>query len=291
VSATPFILISGTTEREYVRYGMQIGVDDYLTKPFTISELEGTIQARLRRNHNLKSKYDTKMSVLRRNVIYALPHEMRTSLMGILGYAHMLEEAADSFCHKDIIDFAAEINKSGKRLHHVIENYLVFLQLELIACNGRYKDELRHHLTHAMPVIQAAAEETAARHNRLADLDMRLEQGALRISTENLRKILVELTDNAFKFSDAGTPVKVRFVRKGKKYVLQVRDYGRGMSQEEMDQIGAFMQFDRVIQEQPGVGLGLVISRRLAELHCGDFEVTSYVGQGTLARIEFQPDG
>ena len=287
LSTTPFILMSGTSDRDYVRRGMEMGVDDYLTKPFSLEELDSTIQARLRRHQNVKSKFDTTVSLLRQNITYALPHELRTPLMGVLGYAQMLEMDIDSFSKEEITDYASEIRKSGNRLQRVIENYLVFSQLELISTDFKQVQGLRNNLVRARQIIENAATEIAAKYDRQADLDIRVESGALRISKENLKKVIVELVDNAFKFSEAGTPVKVRFLRDGKCFILQIRDYGRGMAQSELNQIGAFMQFNRALHEQQGLGLGLVITRKLAELHECNFEIASRVDEGTLVRIEF----
>ena len=108
------------------------------------------------------------------------------------------------------------------------------------------------------------------------------------MAKDNLIKIVTELIDNAVKFSKPGTPIKVRFTRDQEDYVLQIRDYGRGMSRSELDQVGAFMQFNREAYEQQGLGLGLIIAQRLVELHLGKMEITSKQGEGTLVRIQFR---
>ena len=85
------------------------------------------------------------------------------------------------------------------------------------------------------------------------------------ISEDYLGKIVDELVQNAFKFSDSGKRVSVTLADSPNGVLLSVTDQGRGFSTEHITKVGAYMQFDRKIQEQQGLGLGLVIARRLTE--------------------------
>jgi signal transduction histidine kinase len=93
-----------------------------------------------------------------------------------------------------------------------------------------------------------------------------------------------ELVHNACKFSRPGTPVEITLAADG---VLTIADKGRGMSAEEIGQIGAFQQFDRKKQEQQGLGLGLVLVQKLAAQSAAQFSITSKPGEGTTVRVSF----
>jgi signal transduction histidine kinase len=67
--------------------------------------------------------------------------------------------------------------------------------------------------------------------------------------------------------------------------VLKVTDQGRGMTPEQISDIGAFRQFDRQKYEQQGMGLGLFISRRLTELYQGKFVIHSAEGKGVTVEV------
>ena len=67
--------------------------------------------------------------------------------------------------------------------------------------------------------------------------------------------------------------------------MLEVSDQGRGMAEEQLRQVGAFVQFDRDQYEQQGLGLGLSIARRLVELHQGTLRLESTPGEGTTVWI------
>jgi signal transduction histidine kinase len=66
---------------------------------------------------------------------------------------------------------------------------------------------------------------------------------------------------------------------------VKITDEGRGMSAEQISNIGAYQQFDRLLHEQQGVGLGLAIAKRIVELHEGDFHVDSVEGKGTTITV------
>jgi two-component system sensor histidine kinase/response regulator len=68
--------------------------------------------------------------------------------------------------------------------------------------------------------------------------------------------------------------------------VFSVTDQGRGFSTEHITKVGAYMQFDRKMQEQQGLGLGLTISKRLTELHGGTLTIQSGKGSATTVTLK-----
>jgi signal transduction histidine kinase len=100
-----------------------------------------------------------------------------------------------------------------------------------------------------------------------------------------LKKIVAEITQNAFKFSKSGTAVAVDLQEDSDTVTLRVGDAGSGFSAEKMREIGAYMQFDRKRNEQQGMGLGLSIVKRLTELHGGKLVIQSEPGQGSRVSI------
>jgi signal transduction histidine kinase len=95
-----------------------------------------------------------------------------------------------------------------------------------------------------------------------------------------------ELAQNAFKFSQTGTKVKITLSELPNGVVLAVTDQGRGFSTEHITKVGAYMQFDRKMQEQQGLGLGLVIAKRLTELHGGTLTIQSHRGTSTTISVK-----
>ena len=94
-----------------------------------------------------------------------------------------------------------------------------------------------------------------------------------------------EILDNACKFSPVGSHVQLNGGLVGDHYTIQILDQGRGMTDDEIQHIGAYMQFNRQLHEQQGSGLGLIIAMRLAQLHGGEIHIDSKISQGTMVTI------
>jgi signal transduction histidine kinase len=67
---------------------------------------------------------------------------------------------------------------------------------------------------------------------------------------------------------------------------FSVQDQGRGFSPEQISRVGAYMQFERRMQDEEGFGLGLAIARKLVELHGGELQIESEPGIGATVTIK-----
>lgn len=285
---TPFVFLTAREQREDIRRGMFLGADDFITKPFTAKEILDVITSTLEKRQKLNHKHDTSLKLLRKNISYSLPHELRTPLQSVIGYADLMHMDYNRMSPEDVKMMSGMILKSGERLQRLIENTVIYSQLELIATDPQKQKALRNHIL-ADPAdrIMDTAELVASKWTRFEDLRLTLSDGLIRISKENLTRIIEELVDNAFKFSEQGSPVTVKTLHKEHQYTIIVCDEGRGMSSKQMEQIGAFIQFDRNLHEQQGSGLGLAIVKRLVEMHNGQFNIRSAFDKGTMVTIQF----
>lgn len=284
---TPFIFLTARAERDHMRHGMTLGADDFITKPFTAKDIVASVESVLNKHQKINNKHQTTLSLLRKNISYTLPHELRTPLMAIMGYAELLGMDADTLSRQEIKLMSDMIIKGGQRLQRLIENTVAFAQLEIIAFDEKGQEQLRNHLLpNVGSHIRVCAEELAEKWQRSNDLRLKLEDGVIRMSVENLKRIMEELVDNAFKFSDRSSPITIRTMQRDDCYMIVVHDKGRGMSREQLENIGPYIQFERALYEQQGAGLGLAIAKRLVELHQGAFHIRSMPGEGTLVTIK-----
>ncbi len=283
----PFIFLTAKTQRSDVRQGMELGADDYLTKPFTADELLTAIHTRLKKKTTTARRYEKKLADLRGNIIHMLPHEFRTPLVSIMGYSELLMWDYETLERERIYDMAATINRSCLRLHRLIENFLIYAQIELLSADTDRRRDLKDMwVSQPNQLVREVSQDKARKTNRDGDLQLDLAQdGTIQIVLDDFRKVVDELVDNAFKFSKPGTPVHVSAGKNDQTYSVAIYNQGHGMTREQIADIGAGMQFERRLHEQQGAGMGLVIAKRLTELHGGELAITSVPGEDITVRV------
>jgi DNA-binding response OmpR family regulator/anti-sigma regulatory factor (Ser/Thr protein kinase) len=282
----PFIFLTGRTSTDDVRQGMNLGADDYLTKPFGAEELLRTIQARLDRHARLAEKLQRRVDELHNNLLSVLPHELNTPLQSILAGTEFLRDEYASLEPSDIEELLRIVHLSALRMRRLISNSLLHADLGWVATDSTRETVERG----ATPIsvastIQLVAQQEAAAATREADLHMETQEAEICILQPHLSKIVEEVLNNAFKYSKAGTPVEVVARLEEGELWLVVKNQGRGMRPEEIAAIGAFRQFHRKQYEQQGLGLGLTISQRLLELYQGKLLIESVQGEHTTVRV------
>jgi two-component system, sensor histidine kinase and response regulator len=287
-ASIPFILMTGLADNAGMRQGMELGADDYLPKPFAIEALYAAVDARLKKAQALRVEAEKKLADLRDNISMMLPHELRTPLNGIVAYGEILAADAAHMPADEIADMGRVIYDSGKRLERLVENFLIYAQLELLAADPQKVNALRQkQTTSPSKLIEERARTQAQAADRVADLVLELADLPMPISEDYLAKVVEELVQNAFKFSDAGRRVRLTLFALPNGVALSVADEGRGFSTEHITKVGAYMQFDRKMHEQQGLGLGLTIARRLTELHGGTLNIQSKRDSATTVTVKF----
>lgn len=284
----PFVFLTARTTKGDVRQGMHLGADDYLTKPFTHQELLAAVSARLHRQALTQQKNQSQLDELRHSIAFSLPHELRTPLNGIVATSQLLLQELDDLEPVEVREMVLDIQSSGQRLFRLIQNFLLYAELELMARDSMRLRELRQlQMDYPAATLEGAAVRQGRECNREADIQVEAIDANVTISESALQKIVIELVDNACKFSQPGQAIRVTGHMDGDRYCLTVRDGGRGMSPEQIKSVGAYQQFDRKLHEQQGSGLGLSLAKRLCSLYGGELVLDSQPEVGTTVRVWF----
>ena len=215
-----------------------------------------------------------------------MSHELRTPLNAIIGFAQVLrDEMFGALGNAKYRDYAADINDSGQHLLDLINDILDLSKIE----SG--KAELHEDDIEVAPLLRSALNMV---HERATSggitLETEIPDGlpALYADARKLKQILVNLLSNAVKFTKPGGVVTLRTwcdARGG--YLFQVQDTGIGMAQEDIPKaLSPFGQVDSALNRQyEGTGLGLPLSKTLAELHGGTLDLQSEPGVGTTVTL------
>lgn len=282
-ASIPFVVLTARAERPDTRRAMELGADDYLVKPFTTEDLLHGLAAAMERRARSRDTSEAKLTALKESLSSTLPHELRTPLAVILGHAEILADANHALPPQEVVEAARHILDAGLRLNRLAENFFLYAQLGVLGHGTRGPETWEP--IDCVETIERITRSRALRSQRERDLVLEIEETRIPMPRRYLEKILEELVDNAFKFSSPGSPIHVRTYRAGPDSHLVVRDGGRGMTSKQISDMGGYVQFDRLLHEQQGMGLGLSIVERIARFHGGAFEITSEPGCGTTVSV------
>ena len=147
------------------------------------------------------------------------------------------------------------------------------------------KDLLNQKINNSKKITEGICKDIAKSAGRTDDLMLMLEECDLRIPEHFYKELLKELLENAFNFSPKNTLVKVISGVEKHKMVISIIDEGIGMSDAQISNIGAFMQFNKDVYNQEGIGLGITIAKRILRLFDGSFSINSKQGMGTIVKV------
>jgi signal transduction histidine kinase len=214
----------------------------------------------------------------------SMSHELRTPLTAIIGYEELLADGITGPVTDPQRQQLGRIKASATHLLGLIDEILTYSRVE--AGSERAQMEVVE--------IRMVLEDAAALVAPLVDdrglvLVVELPDGPLSVCTDvqKLRQILVNLLSNATKFTEHGG-ITLSASRSRRQMLFHVRDTGIGIPQQHLQQIfEPFWQVDqRANRRVGGTGLGLTVSRRLAQLIGGDLSVESDVGGGSTFTLQ-----
>lgn len=210
-----------------------------------------------------------------------MSHELRTPLNAIIGFAELLHDEPLGPSPRNYVEL---INSSGKHLLELINAVLDHAKIE---AGGMTLEKIPFDLPETLASVRsiindrASAKELDFAMEVAADLPQRIIGDPTR-----LRQILINLLNNAVKFTERGE-VRLRAYQEDGRIVFCIRDTGIGMDAETLSRL--FRPFsqadDSVTRRFGGTGLGLTISRDLAEAMGGHIEVTSQPGSGSAFTV------
>jgi two-component system sensor histidine kinase/response regulator len=282
LSNCPFVFMTGNPMFAQPRAAMDRGADDFLLKPFTLDALVACVSARLRRSEIAGQNEAALIRELRNSLHRGLSHEFFTPLAGIIGYAEMLEQDGDSLGDAEVRGGLRNIMLSSRRLHRTLRNYLY--ALDRLGPDSFAPFPVLAPAT-LVQLVQQGAFLAAERHARKSDLMLDVSGATIQAGAQEIPILVEELVENALAFSRPGSSVKVKSQRIGAEWRLTVEDSGRGMTRQQLKNLGLFRQFERDKFQQPGLGVGLFIVRQILRRNQGRLQIESTPGAGTTCEV------
>jgi heavy metal sensor kinase len=214
-------------------------------------------------------------------------HELRTPLTIIK--CELEEIVAAPHCEPETADRIGSVLEEVGRLQHLVEGLLVLSRLDA----GEAQRELVHVDLSELVASTAEQMRLVAEDGGINLVWSDLQSVQVQGDRARLKQVVVNLLDNALKYTPRGGTVKLKTIKSGRQGVLEVRDTGIGISHSALPHL--FDRFFRVddarSRDSGGVGLGLSIVKAICTAHGATIEVDSEVASGSCFRVRFPAAG
>lgn len=292
-SHIPFIFLTAVADRDSMRLGMDMGADDYITKPFTHAEVLNAVQSRLKKKAFAEAEVDRQLAFLNNTIIEERErHLFKSRLVAMFSHDFRNPLAAILTSANIIRNYEARLSGEKKREHFDRIEGAVRLLLQMLDDMLMVAEIEGGHLNYHPERL-----DVATLVGKIVDEFRLIDQGVHRLTFQHtlhelfdadpklLRHIMTNLISNALKYSPAASEVAITLSEEWGHLRLDVQDHGFGIPQESLAHI--FEPFHRAsnIQHIKGTGLGLAMVKECVEHHQGQISVESYVGEGTLVTV------
>ena len=223
------------------------------------------------------------IETLRNDFIANVSHEFKTPLTTIQGYSMLLQ--SEDLSEEDRKQYTEAVLAATRQLTNLTTNILKLSKVE------NQKDIDYGEFALAEQIRQTILVLEPMWSDKEIDWDIDLDEVSVVACEELLATVWNNLIGNAIKFSDKGSRIEIKLVRRGDWVETTVKDYGVGMSEETLRHIyDKFYQGDDS-RSHEGNGLGLALVKRIVALHHGEITATSVEGEGStfLVRIPILP--
>ncbi|MCX9083870.1 MAG: PAS domain S-box protein [Candidatus Methanoperedens sp.] len=211
----------------------------------------------------------------------SMSHELRTPLNAIIGFSDIMTMGIGGSLNETQKGYVKDIHSAGDHLLLIINDILDISKVE----SGKMELLIeRFSVDELMGETHSLVKYKAMQHNIDVIKNIDPQLGSIEGDKQRIKQVLFNLLSNAVKFSkEEGGKITVKVKKIGEMAEFSVSDTGIGIKKENLEKLfNEFQQLDTgITRKYGGTGLGLVISKKLVELHGGDIRVESVIGEGS----------
>lgn len=271
----PVILLTAKAEVPDKVKGLELGAEDYVTKPFDFKELLARINSHLETKKEYEEKIKGEKLIALSTMMMGVAHEVRNPLVVIGGFSKKLLSMTDETDPR--YKYILAIEKEVGRLEKMINDIYEFKTIEIV-CDKQssINDSIRNVLSRVEKIL-------SEKHIKLITQLSEIET-VIPMDKNNFEKALQNIIDNAIEAMPDGGMLTVVSELREKLFIIQIIDNGVGIKEEDLKFI-----FDPFFtSKMEGTGLGLTVAMKIIEKHNGKIFVKSNKYTGTVVTIELK---
>lgn len=287
----PVIFLTGVSDAENIKKGLELGAIDYIPKPFKDIELILKIKNHFKtinankllkereRSLELYSKELEALNSTKNKFFSIIAHDLKSPLHLLMGLSEVMMENIQNFDVETIKDVAKGINDTSKSTYNLLENLLEWSSIQ----TGRLQAKLESvYLKKIIEDIEPLFFDAVKKKNIKLIFDKTIDV-AIFVDLDMIRTVLRNLISNAIKFTNLGGEITVYIKKYSDSCEVVVADNGIGIDPVDIDKI---FRIDSIISKlgtanEIGTGLGLSLCKEFIEKNNGKIRVESQLGKGS----------
>jgi len=259
---------------------LAVAAENYANRNFVPLKIKGSDEiAQLYRSFNAMGAQLQDYIQRQKQFVSNVSHELRTPLTAIKGYSELLMDEVKG--HPDMEKAVYHLNNESRRLAKLVDEVLTLSRID------SNKESFQFGRLNLSSIVKETIEKMSLRAQKYG---IRIVSGIepdifIWGDREKLIQVIVNLLDNAFKFSPSPSTVEVKLHRDAKMALLSITDQGIGIPEKEAEKV--FERFYRAENARniTGTGLGLPIVKYIVEEHKGSIELKPGIEKGTAAKV------
>ncbi|NET62415.1 MAG: hypothetical protein F6K47_41830, partial [Symploca sp. SIO2E6] len=281
----PFIFLTAKSQLNDLRKGMELGADDYLTKPVSPPSLFNSIARRLEKRENQKKEIKQLKEELSLELAVSIPPEVEASISRIATLGNLINL---KFGQEDrqSVEICDSLSSEIVSLKRSIRRINLFGRLPKLYSN-RFNDAMLEQGPGSSRSLAAAdtAAELAIRCDRNEDLEVSVQDHVLDINPQYLEILVEELLANAIQASESGQKISLDLSLEDDMLCISVSDSGCGIEEDTLEDLLSFSKFGQLNSQSQKVSLGLPLVQGITRLHGGEFCLEPNPDGGTIATV------
>lgn len=283
----PFIFLTAFDSPNAQRIGKDLGVDDYLVKPFDPDDLIVAMQNKIRRTQQIRVNAARELDKTRRDLLTMISHELRTPLTAIYGSSELLSTSLASVSDNMTQELLTLMQSGVRRMNRLVNRILYMVQLESGYLVSRIKEQ------DEIIDLNEAVRQVLEHYEQEATVPVRIQftpyAQALNLlsSDEYIALIVDEVVDNAVRFSPPNQTILIKTERgEDERAYLHVIDQGNGINPDLLDELQVYVRDGAPPPSH--IGLGYQLVRGLTNLLGATVSIEHGEYNGTHVTISFE---